>query len=1042
MDNLYYYTPESLYAVIKRYIQEGAPILAVLKPILIQAPGLYAETYKVPLAGSNDTEDNVFKDVVEGQAWATVSTDQSVSTTKIEYFSSTNQIDGVYHHPSPRFWFENVVHAMDPITGAQGVQVHVHRSLPYSTFLRIVYVHHQVMSQSMNHKRQPQGALVDKGVCLKTLPELTIAASKLNPSSQLSSESFFRTCYRLVVRELRAYDDFDWISNVAKCTMERAQELAVTAIPRFTTNTFLEHSVEQNVEETLTEQGFPMVFAGPLSILSVPSRTRLGAGVKMLRAGGKLVSGVLSAASTKMSEFRVNPMSVAGSPGIQKWVARTEGALGRWLHHHHKKSFMEVSARIMQWCAANPEAASVLDGVSLFIESMCEAAVEEAFKRSLRLVGVDRTWTVFFGTLFGLLEGLLYATAEDQPVPFILVTIFHMLGHALLMLIPYPIAVLIHGLTNFVARYNDGSRFSSFVKSIYEAVMKEITEEGMEPLITGEVQPIVTTCIKAYNEMGEELNLADLEAVLPYAYGSSRRLCMFDSDLNTSLGRPMGGARSLLNMANLRLDVERAIPTEGFWDNQLVSVFSDICEWKFEPLDEEEVREYIKHHPVWPASWRTHRLAQFDACMDGAGDDDQGLFVKTDELLKFRGAVTVGDDDKLHGPQKVRPIFGATGSAMIDYHWQPRFKMAAKTPLTFDGQVPIEFHYVVSPNAEVLTTLFAERDPFVLTIYVHGDDMVLFYHDWSVAIDLVTCDINNGDEFQRWFASTILRLGGDGAPLREIMKAHVKRLTNTVVIHPRDLKGTEVHFEYRPVEASTLTGEPATAVKAACSWVVVVSNVARVLKHLNLTPAAYLQATVSAFKRVMHDGGFVPKFETYKGAPIMPLECATFLGGTFVRSGGRHVWVPLKMVKAMFIPEGVFGNSNIAQAVGWARVCLRDEIAILPIRYVYQNIVDQYPTTAENALVRWEHYRLQHKVYNSAASAVKCSYEITWQEWEDQLSLLTSKYGGDQTLVGPLLAELSGYSEGRVVFPLPLLSSAVPLFLARFGEIPVGVNDG
>jgi len=527
----------------------------------------------------------------------------------------------------------------------------------------------------------------------------------------------------------------------------------------------------------------------------------------------------------------------------------------------------------------------------------------------------------------------------------------------------------------------------------------------------------------------------NLSTVAPL--GKTKRLLVFDCDVKNSLARPRAGLAGLCYMARQRLDVPIEPPLEGIWEGKATRLLASTTSWSFHLASDDEVFDYIAARP-WPMSWKVKRLIGFYRAIHGDASSHQDLFIKIDEILKNKA-----DWEMMHAIVKSRPIFPASDAALIDWLWQVPLKKAMEdTILRFDYTVDsitvtVALIYVVKPNANALTDLFQKVEEYNVCIFIAGDDMVVFFGGVrAAAIDLKTCDLTCASEFQTQFRMFMTGLTRDDCRMKQIMREHGKRLSKPIKPSVRELEGTPYHVEKTipESEVTTLTGETSTSIKATATWCFNVDEWVVRLEARGCVAHKEPSRAMEILLVGMFDYGFAPECELYDKDCVMPVQAVTFLGGSWVN--GK--WAPLKAIKSLFAPQGVFGNTDRETIAGWFRVCQKDELAILPIAKTFQKLVEvNFATECLDALALWDEYLRKTRDYRYEERE-EPTYALSWEEWELQLCVMQHKAGADPANVLHMIAELKDLAEKGDTYPFHIKSSLVPLFIARFGELPPG----
>jgi hypothetical protein len=440
------------------------------------------------------------------------------------------------------------------------------------------------------------------------------------------------------------------------------------------------------------------------------------------------------------------------------------------------------------------------------------------------------------------------------------------------------------------------------------------------------------------------------------------------------------------------------------------------------------------------------------------------LYVKIDEILRARLWEKPGGLSGQLRITKSRPIYPTSDAGTIAFTIMPGFLKATwdeerqlPVPLILSEKLDWVFVYMKKCNSETLTNTLRDvaMCHFITTLSL-GDDVFVLLNCPGLPLlcicsDYVSCDLSANEMYQDFFHDCLIEISDDPTETAELCRRMATLRQSSVRTTPKDLEPLHIYEVVNNKPKGTKTGFATTSMIAMGMTLTTHSQVATYLERQGIVTSSepsgdsvmrpeteaglydFGHHIVHAIQVINRQWGFTVDFETYEGNMVMPAQAGTFLGGTF--DFVDLVWVPLKFFKATYMPYGLFGKTRLEQTVGWARVLLKDEASILPIREVLQTAVDIHSHVATDAWDKWvRHLELKRDWHLEHFESP--TYTISWEAWERQLNVLMRKhqYESDVADVATCLAQL----KDLVNFSIETWSMdhGAPLFVARFGCLP------
>jgi hypothetical protein len=1109
-DCLYYITPEKLRVIVEQWAKPGAPIYAIAKPLTGRPYSYFEESYELP----DSLHDSKGRPYVEARGVI----QDTAEGPLVEYHASEN--DGFYPHPPLGVYATHNVYPMENCS----LLIHTERVCPYQVLYKMLFIGEKRPESRATMKRNTT-MLVDGGVCVKVLPQCVIAAGRVNNCLAQSMESYYRTVSFAVVDSLRRYDFTDTrLQKIVKTTGERAWAIAGLSRPKLPAVGFSYARVaENNMALGMIEDGIPTPVSKVLAIAAQPARSKVEVGVQLIRAAGVVCKSIqegtwLGKLFTRKAKAKVEPEPEPTTAVSQPPTPEHEGgevdsgdkgkdeidplsltrALERFitakipgmklarrlvkkLDAGTRSKFLGMATKVSAWIHEHPQGAAVADGVLTLTEAFVTALWEEAVKRAAgsNLIAVG----VAIASLFGLVESILFGlTGEglvEHPVgkagQLLASALFRVVAHVLLVLIPYPVAVVIHTAYNFITSISRGSSMGRMLGVFKEALLEQALEDAYEdevPSGMGELQDART--LDVVDALGNPVDVAPfIKALYDGDVVSSGRFAAIQTDLTKTLVKPVNSLLSLSTVATKRLEVAVPQPKPQFWPKaiELFEEWDQVEKWAFQPAGFEETCLYIWDRP-WPRPFKLFRLSQYIAAHYGSLNmKEKEIFVKSDELLKVKRYcqdAEGGLSENFYA--KFRPIIPMRQRNIQLLSLMISLKKVCGEPLDLsyqdgDSRVSWKLLYVAKPSPAVLSRALDQLSEVHILSLIHGDDMITFLKNSdgalkAVAIDLKSCDLTCGADYQSFFSACMSRLAHRDGLLEQWLASRETGLEDTATFKDRVLRAFGLAAEIKPDFPSTETGDPLTALLAAFAWIGLFRSTQVKLERYAAdgfgTGADFITFWLAAIKVSFEESGFIAEFETYRGMEVMPFEAATFLAGTFAKTDETveftnmhttdYVWIPLAFPKAFLAPKKVFGKTEKEDVAGWFRVCLKGQLGMLPIRDGLEAMLDTtFEGLALDAQERWERYLVRTKDYRIEEKLAPQPYLLGWAMWEDQLLTITRKVQGGEQYEGEITSLMAEFQEWKTrppSFPVRVSLSCAALFVARFGQGPEWSDRG
>jgi hypothetical protein len=1044
-DCLYYYDASKLSSAISPYVRSSVVVYAVLKPICLSAPGLFVEEHR-------------YLDIrLDPPQFAVVKAGVGVCAegNLIEYTSSYDRPDGGYINPSPDLW---VSYSRLRIDEERCFEIHLDRGFPYMALYKIIFATEHCEDRRSAFAPVSKGVVFNEGVCFPILDSCIVAAGRADFAVKEQVEGYKRMVRIKVAdclgqyRQVAFAPNSDFFRQCATATAEAARfhcDMVLSHCDSDSSQLFAEEVGRKRLED----QGIPPVLSRGLAILTGRSTTRLGSSIQLCRG----IAAVLSDAKEALVGNRHSPLDDAMSsstegefsdsscsllhkvPGLPKVFRRIQQKLFSTLSAVHRNNLDSVATRAIEFLLRNPIPNLAVDvGVTLaeaFVVSLAEEALRLAVPSSLKLV---------YGFVFAVVEGLCEAVeTKDWDLLEAAVKLFlKSLFFSLLSLLSLPLALAVHTVINFAALYRKNK-----VIDLLRVVLEDSLESGYERVHRADETVFFSESVRVVDALGHELGENELillhhgtdilrKRVAKVAFISSPELV--DAFL-----APNNGWRSLLQVGFQRLDVCPLKPEatrETAW-NVIKTFLPNLEPWSYQLLTCWEVVDYLWARP-WPASHRHKRIGEYLGFVQKSGGD---LFCKIDEILRTRPY-----EHDLLGRlllTKTRPIFPTGSAGMPNFEFMVPFAQAtfgemAPVPIFLSEVLDWSFIYVKKANANVLTMLLNDYVPrHRITTLSLGDDVMIIINVDGILLcicsDFKSCDLHANEVFQDTALQMHAHLNRDVSFIDRIPEISAER-RRAVQTTARDLESEYMGYKLRVSDPiGTKTGDAITAITAMTQTLFMQMTAIKILEsELAGTPfigsAGELGASiVGALSRSASWWGFSVEYERLKDNPVMPLEYGTFLGGTFDLI--ENCWIPLKCIKSFFCPTGIFGSTRLDDLVGWARVLLKDELSILPIRNLLERTVETYSWVSVDALAKWKHHLEQKKDWR-LEFAEPPTFSVGWDAWERQLSHQIEKHNVGGLSPSQCLAEIESLDPANI--EEWTVNHASPLFVARFGVLP------
>jgi len=1069
-DNLYYYTAEELYRSISPYVEDNWLVLAFMKTSRVTAPGFSVQKYTGPL-GSKVTGGCFF----------------AVEADSVIYNSAVESPDGVYIHPPGNHWVDyEVVKASDDLS----IGIHLHRSFVHEALLLLApcpATKAVKVTRPLLKSDKISGGVVNSAI----FPVATLLPRyRLNVENEMLSfraaaqtkvydavHQYLPTLSTLTVVVGGKRESF--LQYCVKATVARAMELSDWSMPDVD---YVNRSREEAVKYAQTiyeKQGLPPIIAAPIAVLSQPEKTRLQATVRVLDAGIRVVN--IAKAWYREKKAAVEPQEIAVPElkmslltavtpharklfGSFKFVQQMTRKFQIWLNRltpNQRNIITQNCAKLLNFLADHPIMSTLADGVINFGISLAEALLEESVRL---LVPLDAR--LAYSCVVALVEVLL--VSEGASIPTLLFDsfiqgFFRGFFHTLCTFLNFPLAVIVHACWNFAYRMID-EKHHDVLKRVVTSFDSMLDSD--DPVIRASSYYHPTHSLKVKGPDGKELPDIEVwahcvhEEVLEEARPGPAKLAFIRHRTIGAVAKPNNNLASLLGVGAKRLDapirqpdIELAMhcgysdPWEAVANFMIELNKNGMMCHNFTSMGLSQLLWHLSEMKR-NASWIRRR--QRDVLLAARGltarelglseADAKALYCKIDELLKTRCEW----DETMWAEVltvKTRPIFPTPAEDLLDMQWLVPYIRTTKDrdnfPVLNHFSQYFGYVYCSRANANILTKIVQDYRGLVRILHLNlGDDNYFLVGNLALALDMVSCDLHGHNASYRCsfrYHTVYDQSGAFPNYVERIMQSKqepVMTKTKDMILR---LKGASVYYE-EPV--GTRTGVCLTAWAAKQ-----MSTQLAAMAQLLLEPRYSHSMSDAELAHVLHDClntaaqilGFNIDFERFREQPVMPMEAATFLGGTFTPRG---LYVPLKTFKALYMPKGVFPGDVTAQRVAWARVLLKDELAVLPIRDKLLELTQHFPDVGLDAIERYQKYLLNTNDWK-LEDMEEPSYSITWDEWERQLhTLVVEKYYHSGANVARLMVELQQLRVDQVA--TWELESADLLFEARFGVRALG----
>lgn len=1052
-DCLYYHTPQSLFELIGPFINGKTLILANVKPIRMTHPGIYKETYRYSTkVVVEDVE--VEEEVVLPGGIATTLSDGSVQ------YASGEKDEAVYTHPVP-FWLYdyNLRHISDDYYWA----IHPDRIMPFHTCYRVKLVRGDMEESAIIDARDFSGVVVSAGLHVASLPVSHMCAIKVNVENEESIQAYERAVSLEVIGNLKPIlkvlpaDTYkNMLPSIIKTTGESAYTMAHSSHFDLPLNRHVTMLARDNRSQALQDDGLPKMFADAAAVLSAPKQSKSAALVSVLKAVSIVSRGTVAA--FKGVDFK--PLNfVRNANKSFKRLIMTEVRVAQYVNRAFNVFGLQpawvYSHKVLSLFRNDP----LINHVQICVSAVCEGFLdgyagswEEILKHRLLAAAAIGGWPKLSAALlgiafFGLADGALAAIGDGlewQEVA--LSSVLYGAMHLGLSLLPLPYAIVIHMV------WNVGLRLMSMSELDWVPKLVWWTEELQAAHVAGSRENLGTLkktyAVDATGERNSNIELVTFEQE---PSDDELTTIAISSNLDKSLLRPPRGAPGLIQVARKRMEVEDTEPIEGFYD-QMPDRLQAWFRLNFEVMDPSAVVDYLLDRP-WPNDWKRMRIQQYLDTLQGMHEIKRQIFVKVDERLPAKSIDEV----------KPRPIDPACQGVMEDFCWQPRLKEALSSPqrVEVNGLKGIVL-CITKPCKPTLDMAAGYFDTEDFCLLFSGDDMLLTIAVEirgerilrSVAVDLKSCDMSCGPQFQEAFVRSVIALSDSPSFLTDVMKAHEKYTNTAFSARAPDLDELGYKLK-RKLRKQTNTGEPGTSIKAMFAWLFVSVRTFEKLASYATDVTTLLLSMPGILLDTCEEAGLIPEPETSKDPKqlgdisqfvtkvqprhargimfLMELEATTFLAGTWILTDShKRVWVPLKLVKALCCPTKLDKDEHM-RVKKWFRILTHDVVSCLPVVHLFKAHTD----VPESFIAIWKAELIRTKKYQEQ-DLLGPELDITWVEWERQVHTLLRKYGQEHLMSDfyQFKAEVETKSE-RWEFPFSFSSDLTFLHVIRFGELPV-----